>query len=185
MARVNSATHSGHSEISLSGVPFRVNSFINELSAGWPQLPELARILVRLTAAAVLGAVIGLQRESMGKPAGLRTHMLVATGAALFVASSFESGMSLSDISRIIQGLATGIGFIGAGAILKMTEQHEITGLTTAASVWMTGAVGVAVGLGRWGAAAISVILSWMILALLGRLEFWAKTKRHDESSPD
>ncbi|TLD41077.1 MAG: Mg(2+) transport ATPase protein C [Candidatus Jettenia ecosi] len=74
--------------------------------------------------------------------------MLVALGASLFVLISLEFGMSSSDLSRVIQGLATGIGFIGGGAILKLTKEREITGLTTAAGIWLTAAVGVAVGVG-------------------------------------
>lgn len=87
----------------------------------------------------------------MGKPAGLRTHMLVALGSALFVVASLEFGMSSSDLSRVIQGLATGIGFIEGGAIFKLNEEREITGLTTAAGIWLTAAVGVAVGDGALG----------------------------------
>jgi len=158
-----------------------VNIFLTELADGWPDGAQLARILIRLTAAALLGAIIGFQRETMGKAAGLRTHMLVAAGAALFVVACLESGMSSDGLSRVIQGLATGIGFIGAGAILKLAEEREITGLTTAASIWMTAAVGVAVGLGRWGSAVISVVLTWVILAVLGRMEFWMKKGREGE----
>ncbi|HXG82686.1 MAG TPA: MgtC/SapB family protein [Pyrinomonadaceae bacterium] len=80
--------------------------------------------------------------------------------------------MSLSDLSRVIQGLATGIGFIGAGAILKLSEKQEIQGLTTAAGIWMTAAVGVAVGLGRLGLALIGVILTWIVLAVIGYIQY-------------
>ena len=150
---------------------------LKEFSEGWPDGVQLARIIIRLTAAALLGAVIGFQRELVGKAAGLRTHMLVAAGSALFVLSGMESDMTTEGLSRVIQGLATGIGFIGAGAILKLTEEREITGLTTAASIWMTAAVGVAVGLGRWGMALVSMVLTWMILAGLGKMEFWFRKK--------
>ncbi len=78
--------------------------------------------------------------------------------------------MGVDEVSRVIQGLAAGIGFIGAGAILKLTDEREITGLTTAAGIWMTAAVGVAVGLGRWGSATISVILTVLILTIVGRI---------------
>jgi putative Mg2+ transporter-C (MgtC) family protein len=80
--------------------------------------------------------------------------------------------MSSSDLSRVIQGLTTGIGFIGGGAILKLSEHREVQGLTTAAGIWLTAAVGVAVGLGRWGSAALSVVLTWIILAILGQIEY-------------
>ena len=104
--------------------------------------------------------------------------MLVSGGAALFVVSCSEANMSLEGLSRVIQGLATGIGFIGAGAILKLAEERQITGLTTSAGIWMTAAVGVTVGLGYWGSAAVSVAITWIILAVVGRIEFWTKRNR-------
>jgi putative Mg2+ transporter-C (MgtC) family protein len=148
-----------------------VQSFLDELASGLPDSDALARIVVRLVLAALLGAVVGIQRELVGKPAGLRTHMLVALGAALFVLACLESGMAPNDLSRVIQGLATGIGFLGGGAILKVSEHREISGLTTAAGIWLTAAVGVTVGLGQWGLAAVGALLTWMILAVLFRLE--------------
>jgi putative Mg2+ transporter-C (MgtC) family protein len=148
-----------------------VQSFLDELASGLPDSDALARIVVRLVLAALLGAVVGIQRELVGKPAGLRTHMLVSLGAALFVLACLESGMAPNDLSRVIQGLATGIGFLGGGAILKVSEHREISGLTTAAGIWLTAAVGVTVGLGQWGLAAVGALLTWMILAVLFRLE--------------
>jgi len=148
-----------------------MNAFVNELTGGMPDATQLARVLTRLVIAALFGAIIGVQRERAGKAAGLRTHMLVAMGGALFVVSGAESGMTPEDLSRVIQGLITGIGFIGAGAILKLPEERYIGGLTTAAGIWMTAAVGVAAGLGRWGSAAASVVLTWIILAGLLRFE--------------
>jgi putative Mg2+ transporter-C (MgtC) family protein len=130
----------------------------------------MARVVIRLLAAALFGAIVGIQRERAGKPAGVRTHMLVALGAALFVISGQESGMDSADISRVVQGLATGIGFIGGGAILKLTAQREVEGLTTAAGIWMTAAVGVAAGLGRWGTAGLGVVLTWIILSIIGEI---------------
>jgi putative Mg2+ transporter-C (MgtC) family protein len=142
---------------------------LEELTAGFPEPPALARIVIRLVAAMLLGAVIGLQRESVGAAAGLRTHMLVTLGAALFVLAPLSLEMSAEQLSRVIQGVATGIGFIGGGAVLKLAAEREILGLTTAASIWLATAVGVAVGMGRIGLAAIVVGLSWVILAILGR----------------
>lgn len=152
--------------------------FLEELIAGLPDSAQTARLVIRLIVAALLGAVIGIQRERVGKAAGLRTHMLVALGAALFVLASLEFGMSSSDLSRVIQGLATGIGFIGGGAILKLAEEREITGLTTAAGIWLTAAVGVAVGLGLWGSAALSIALTWVILALIGQIEYGSEKRQ-------
>lgn len=143
---------------------------VQELTAGFPERADVARILIRLVAAMLLGAVLGLQRESVGAAAGLRTHMLVSIGAAMFVLAPLQAGVAVADLSRVIQGIATGIGFIGGGAVLKLAQEREIHGLTTAASIWLATAVGVAVGLGHLGLAAVGVALSWVVLAILGRL---------------
>ncbi len=123
---------------------------------------------MRLCAAGLLGAAIGYDREMMGKPAGLRTHMLVAMGAALFVLAPSETGMAIADLSRVVQGLAAGVGFLGAGAILKLTDEREVIGLTTAATIWMTAAVGVSVGFGRIGLAILAVALTLGTLTSCG-----------------
>jgi len=146
-----------------------VDLLLEELTAGFPEWADLGRVLIRLAAAMLLGAVIGLQRESVGAAAGLRTHMLVTLGAAVFVLAPLSVDMSAEQVSRVIQGVATGIGFIGGGAVLKLAAEREILGLTTAASIWLATAIGIAVGMGRLGLAAIVVALSWVILAILGR----------------
>src|ERR687883_11912 len=120
--------------------------FWEELTSGLPDVRQLVHVLIRLLAATLLGAIVGIQREKAGKPAGLRTHILVTLGTAVFVLACSGVGMSLDGLSRVIQGIVTGIGFIGAGSILKLSEQREIQGLTTAAGLWMTAAIGVAVG---------------------------------------
>jgi putative Mg2+ transporter-C (MgtC) family protein len=142
----------------------------DELLGGLGNWHEFLRVLVRLVGAAGLGAVAGLQRERAGKPAGLRTHMLVSLGAAVFVVVPIELGLSAA-LANVLQGVATGIGFIGAGAILKLREDRDIQGLTTAAGIWMTAAVGVAVALGGLGIAIIATLLMWTILSVLGRIE--------------
>jgi|SRR5436190_21155498 len=114
-----------------------------------PNLPQIVRVVIRVLVAAALGALLGWERQRAGKTAGLRTHMLVALGAALFVLFPAEAGMTIGDLSRVIQGVATGIGFLGAGTILKRAESEHIEGLTTAASIWLTGAIGMAVGAGQ------------------------------------
>jgi putative Mg2+ transporter-C (MgtC) family protein len=148
-----------------------MDAILEELTAGLPDARQFARIVIRLLLATLLGGIVGAQREHTGKPAGLRTHMLVALGAALFVLASEESGMTSADLSRVIQGLATGIGFLGGGAILKLSEEHKIRGLTSAAAIWMTAAIGVAVGLGRFWMAMLSALLTWFILSVIGKLE--------------
>jgi putative Mg2+ transporter-C (MgtC) family protein len=148
-----------------------MNTLLQELTGGFPDWTQLERAIIRLVAAMLLGAMIGVQREFAGKPAGLRTHMLVAMGSALFILGASATAMSLDGLSRVIQGVATGLGFIGAGAILKHSEAHQVEGLTTAAGIWMTAAVGVATGLGRIGVAALGAVLTLLILAFVGFLD--------------
>ena len=150
-----------------------IDAILEEISLGLPDAREFWRVTLRLALAMVLGGVVGFQREWAGKPAGVRTHMLVALGAAVFVIGPMEFSMLSGDLSRVIQGLVTGIGFIGAGAILKREEKGEIEGLTTAAGIWMTAAMGLAVGLGRFGLALISVFFAWFVLAVIKRTEQW------------
>jgi putative Mg2+ transporter-C (MgtC) family protein len=135
-----------------------------------PDTAQLVRVLVRVIVAAALGGLLGAERERAGKAAGLRTHMLVALGAALFVLFPAEAGMSTSDLSRVIQGVATGIGFIGAGTILKRADSEEIQGLTTAAGIWLTAAIGMAVGAGQLWLPVICAVGAWFILFVLSRL---------------
>jgi putative Mg2+ transporter-C (MgtC) family protein len=144
---------------------------LEELVGSLPDAREVVRVVIRLFAALVAGGIIGYQRERAGKAAGLRTHMLVAMGTALFVIGSAEVGMAQDAMSRVVQGLATGIGFLGAGAILKIENERSISGLTTAAGIWMTAALGVVIGMGQLGTAAIGVLFAWFVLAMLLRLE--------------
>ncbi len=120
-------------------------------------------VFVQIAAAAVLGAAIGLERELSAQPAGLRTHMLVCTGAALFTLAGV--GYDGSDPTRIAAQVVTGIGFLGGGAILR--EGATVRGLTTAASLWVTAAIGLAVGLERWSAAVFTTVLGLATLALV------------------
>jgi putative Mg2+ transporter-C (MgtC) family protein len=135
-----------------------------------PGVSEAATVTMRLVIAALLGGMLGYERERRGKAAGLRTHMLVALGAALFVLVPQQSGMSSEGMSRVIQGVITGMGFLGAGAILKMTNEETIKGLTTAAGLWVTAAIGIAVGLGREASAILSALLVMIILHLVPKL---------------
>ncbi|HEY0051447.1 MAG TPA: MgtC/SapB family protein [Pyrinomonadaceae bacterium] len=146
--------------------------FWEELTSGLPDSRQLVHVVIRLIAATLLGAFIGIQRERVGKPAGLRTHILVTLGTCVFVLSGSGYGMSSDGLSRVIQGVVTGIGFIGAGSILKLNEERDIQGLTTAAGVWMAAAIGVAVGLGALGLAILSTVLTLLILTMVGKIEF-------------
>lgn len=150
----------------------KVDIFWQELTYGIPNAEQLTRVMIRLCAATLFGAVIGIEREKAGKPAGFRTHILITVGTALFVIACSGAGLTVEGLSRVIQGIVTGIGFLGAGSILKLNDERNIQGLTTAAGVWMTAAIGVTVGLGSLGLALIGTILALIILAVIGVVEF-------------
>ena len=142
-----------------------------ELSAGLNNFGQIERVLLRVIAATLLGAVVGLEREKAGKPAGFRTHILVSLGTAIVVLACAGSQMSMDGLSRVIQGIVTGIGFIGAGSILKLDQERHIQGLTTAAGLWMTAAIGVACGLGTIGLALIATVMTLIVLGVLRAIE--------------
>ena len=145
-----------------------------------PDASELTRLLVRLGLAMLLGAAIGYERESRDSSAGLRTHMLVALGTALFVLVPLQAGMNSDGMSRVIQGLLAGIGFLGAGAVIKQSDSGKVRGLTTAAGIWATAAIGMTVGLGRETTAIISTVFVLVILSVLLRLERHIVQDTHD-----
>ncbi|MCV9918615.1 MgtC/SapB family protein [Pseudomonas sp. BT-42-2] len=150
---------------------------------------EVTRILLRLLMAALLGAVLGFEREHKGKSAGVRTHMLVSMGAALFVLAPSMAGADEQALSRVIQGIVAGIGFLGAGTILKGNgkDPSHVKGLTTAAGLWMTAAIGTAAGMGREATALISTVLALLVLAtmpiLVDKVEGENDEKQQEEGS--
>ena len=131
-------------------------------------MTEYNEILLRLIFAVVAGGLIGLEREIVHRPAGVRTHMLVCLGSCLFVLVTLETVPH--EVARIIAGIATGIGFLGAGTIFR--SKSEVHGLTTAASVWAVAGVGIAIGLGYYLMMLIAVILILIILQL-NKFEFF------------
>jgi putative Mg2+ transporter-C (MgtC) family protein len=135
-----------------------------------PDAAGIVRITLRLTMAAVLGGLLGFEREQKRKAAGLRTHMLVALGSALFVFIPQQTGTSEADMTRVMQGLIAGIGFLGAGTILKGKDEDHVKGLTTAAGIWMTAAIGMAVGIGRESTAILSTVLALVILDVIPKI---------------
>ncbi|RUL87565.1 MgtC/SapB family protein [Tautonia sociabilis] len=155
--------------------------------AEFREFAGLVRIAVRLALAAVLGGLLGVERTIRRRPAGLRTYMLVALGAAGFVSVPEQLGMPLSDLSRVVQGLLTGVGFLGAGVIFREGGRLQAKGLTTAAGIWLTAAIGMAVGLGRPATAALIAVLALTILSPLMRVESKIERKRGDsgENSND
>lgn len=144
---------------------------LQELTAGLNNFGQLERVLLRVITATLLGAIVGFEREKAGKPAGLRTHILVCLGTAIVVLACSGSQMDMDGLSRVIQGIVTGIGFIGAGSILKLSEERDIQGLTTAAGLWMTAAIGIACGLGTVGLALIATVMTLIVLGVLRVME--------------
>ncbi|SRR5690606_2478272 len=143
---------------------------VNEFS-DISDVDQAVRAVLRLFMAALLGGALGYERELKGKAAGLRTHMLVALGSALVVLIPLQGGMPLQDMSRVIQGVVAGIGFLGAGAILKSDSGKEIHGLTTAASIWMASAIGLAAGMGHHATAVLATGGALFVLAVLSHFE--------------
>lgn len=125
---------------------------------------------LRLLLAAVLGGASGYEREKKERSAGLKTHILVSVGSALFVMAPLYAGVSQADNTRVVQGVVSGIGFLGAGAILKLQRDMRVEGLTTAASIWLTSAIGVAAGLGNALLAIIATGVALFVTAVIPRL---------------
>lgn len=136
-------------------------------------MDDILTVALRVVVAAVLGGIIGFEREKENKPAGLRTHILVSMGCALFMLVSIYSPLLTesfaSDPTRIAAQIVTGIGFLGAGSIIR--ARGSVYGLTTAASIWTVAAIGMAVGSGFYGGAFIGTVLAWIVLSALDRWE--------------
>jgi putative Mg2+ transporter-C (MgtC) family protein len=128
---------------------------------------QATRVSLRLVLAAMLGGMLGYEREQHGKAAGIRTHMLVSMGAALFVLGAVLVEAGDDAMSRVVQGIVAGVGFLCAGTILKGGKMAEVSGLTTAAGVWMTSAVGVCVGLGLEATAVLATLMMLFILNVI------------------
>ncbi|MFI5394981.1 MAG: MgtC/SapB family protein [Candidatus Binatia bacterium] len=138
-------------------------------------------VILRILLAAVAGSLIGWNRQISGKPAGLRTHMLVSLGAALFTLIPLltSEAHAAEALSRTIQGIATGIGFLGAGEIFHETRLKPgvvpVQGLTSAAAIWVTAALGMVAGCGLWALTAFATILTLIILSVARRVEPYLK----------
>ena len=148
--------------------------------------PGFTDVFIRLAAAAAVGGAIGLNRELTRKPAGLRTHALVALGSALVVVTGLQLGGEASRgdaASRVIQGVIAGIGFLGGGVILH-AEGRTVKGLTTAATIWVAAAAGIACGTGHWTIAAAAVGIALVILTIGQGVEnALHRMKNHEGSS--
>ncbi len=144
------------------------NTLVREFS-DLASVADITAIVLRLLVAAILGGVMGYEREHHGKSAGVRTHMLVALGSAMFILIPLQAGGVDADLTRIQQGLIAGVGFLGAGSIIKGRDEGDVKGLTTAASIWLTAAIGMAAGMGREASAVLCTLLALIIMALLPR----------------
>jgi putative Mg2+ transporter-C (MgtC) family protein len=152
----------------------------------WLNAGDWLNLTFRLCLATLIGGAIGLNRQTAGKAAGLRTHMLVSLGAALFVMVTLTDGSANSDaLSRTIQGVATGVGFLGAGEIIQLSRLSEgkpkVKGLTSAASIWATAALGVVAACGLWWVAIWGTLLVLLILSGAKSLERFIPPQRGDD----
>lgn len=139
---------------------------------------------LRLALAVLLGGIIGAERQVAGQSAGLRTHVLVALGAAVFVLGGI-TGTEDPNVTRVLQGVAAGVGFIGAGAILRSIKGDRVRGLTTAGSIWVAAAMGASAGLGEYALASASGLITVVVLCALRPLSRGlSKLGGHSDSSP-
>ena len=127
--------------------------------------------LIQMGLALLLGGLLGLERRVHGRWADVRTHMLVSMGAALFMAVGHAVAPGSTEITRIVQGIAAGVGFLGAGTILKLSDRLEVKGLTTASSIWLAAGVGTAAGCGAYRVAIGATVMSVVVLVALRPLE--------------
>ena len=154
-----------------------LQALASELSL--PRAGTMMVIVVRVVVAALLGGIIGWEREQKGRAAGLKTHILVAVGSALFVLAPYLAGIDGGDNTRVMQGIVSGIGFLGAGAILRSRDGSRVEGLTTAASIWMTAAIGMAAGMGKEILALVTTLLAWVVVAGLPKVLGETPSHRH------
>lgn len=161
-----------------------MQSWLPTLQSAFP-----LEILLRLLLATVAGALLGWEREIREKPAGLRTHMMVALGAAAFMVATLDFASDHPqqpalriDPTRVIAGIIGGVGFLGAGTIIE--ARGNVRGITTAAGIWVAAAVGTACGMGMYAVAFVSVVLALLILTIVGSIErLLFASKPRDERS--
>ncbi|QEF97845.1 putative Mg(2+) transport ATPase [Stieleria maiorica] len=144
---------------------------------------EFTKHCVRLMIAISFGGALGLERQLRGQWAGVRTHMMVSLGAAIFTIAAVTTAPDDSnEVTRVIQGIAAGIGFLGAGTILKLGPEVQVKGLTTASSIWLAAALGTVAGMGEYALAVASGLISLLVLGMLRPL---TKTFGRNGESPN
>ncbi|UXI68040.1 MgtC/SapB family protein [Tahibacter amnicola] len=159
----------------------QVASVLAQELGSFAELGEITRTVVRLSIAALLGGLLGYERERKGRAAGLKTHMLVSLGSALFVLVPLQAGVSQGDLTRVVQGIVSGIGFLGAGTILKGPHQGRVEGLTTAAGIWTTSAIGMAAGMGY---PMTAVLCTGVALVIFHWVPRWLARGETSDSRP-
>jgi len=148
---------------------------------------SFATYAARLLIATLVGGLIGINRDLRHKPAGLRTHAIVALGAALVTILSIEiasHGGQSADVSRVLQGVITGVGFLGAGVILHRDDTKGVHGLTTAAAIWVVAVLGMAIGAGLWRESLLTTLLVLAVLQFGGPIETSIRRWRERHGQP-
>jgi putative Mg2+ transporter-C (MgtC) family protein len=150
---------------------------------------SLLDVVARLALAAVAGAIVGVNRELQQKPAGLRTHALVGMGGALMIVVALsipgDAAAASAAVSRVMQGMIAGIGFIGGGAILFRGDSKGVHGLTTAAAIWVVTAVGMAIGAGMWKTGLTAAVLTLVVLTGGEHVDDWLHRRSGTPTDPD
>ena len=173
-----------HEATTKVGGHMRAARWVHKLGAMAPlsSQGDWLALIERILIAVASGAVIGVDRELQGKSAGLRTHVLVSLGACLLVMIPDLKGGSADAASRVVQGIAAGIGFLGAGEIIRIPSSEaskaKVTGLTSAAAIWVCAGVGAAAGCGLWRLCAIASLLTFLSLSLVGNFERRLESRR-------
>ncbi len=157
-------------EMNMTNVLQQISTTVAAEFSDLKDVTEITQLSVRLLMAALLGGILGFEREHRGKAAGVKIHMLVAIGAAFFVFIPQQVGIVDTHLGHVIQGVIAGIGFLGAGAILKGDDEQHLKGLTTAASIWLTAAIGIAAGLGRESSAILCTLLALLVLLIMPKI---------------
>jgi putative Mg2+ transporter-C (MgtC) family protein len=148
-------------------------------------LLSYGEVFLRLGAAVCAGALIGLDRELRHKPAGLRALALVSLGSALFVLETLDPAQAYTDAtSRVIQGVVTGVGFLGAGSIIRGHSEESVRGLTTAASIWLAAATGIACGLANWPLVVAACLLGLLVLTITPVERVLHNRRKTDQKDP-
>lgn len=158
------------------------------------EISELHPVLLRLGVAALLGAILGIDRDLHHKPAGMRVLAMVSLGAALAILASVTAipgfdGVNPDGATRTVQGIIGGIGFLGAGVIMRSDKAEQVHGLTTASAIWVAAGLGITSGLGQWSVTGTAFVLALIILIVGRRIEQWlqawsrAREKRRDAAA--